>query len=103
MDYYLEYVCHVIPAAPTTVLCACVQSPCDNAKDSAGGCFGGWARISAAVKAAKEAYPATLVLDGGDEFMGTAYDTFYKGQEDPALQNSIGVQAMVWGNNHMNE
>lgn len=45
-------------------------SYCTRAQDAAGECFGGFARLRAAIRYARQLDPAVLVLDAGDEFVG---------------------------------
>lgn len=65
-------------------------------------CFGGSARLVAAVKAAREAARsegrATLALDAGDQFMGSLFYTQHRGLAEAAIQQAWGVEAMALGN-----
>jgi len=65
-------------------------------------CFGGSARLVAAVKAAREAAGhegrATLALDAGDQFMGSLFYTQHRGLAEAAIQQAWGVEAMALGN-----
>eukprot|EP01025_Chloroclados_australasicus_P029724 TRINITY_DN296_c0_g1_i1.p1 TRINITY_DN296_c0_g1~~TRINITY_DN296_c0_g1_i1.p1 ORF type:complete len:590 (+),score=60.98 TRINITY_DN296_c0_g1_i1:246-1772(+) len=40
----------------------------------------------------------TIVLDAGDQFTGTVWNTFYQGQAAAELQNILGIDAMTLGN-----
>lgn len=56
--------------------------------------MGGYARIKAAIDASRSQMP-TIVLDAGDEFVGTLFSSQYKGNESWPFLNAIGVHAMV--------
>lgn len=60
----------------------------------AANCYGGYARIAAAVQKARAAGP-TIVLNAGDELAGTAFSVVYSGNESWPFLNAIGFDAMV--------
>jgi 5'-nucleotidase / UDP-sugar diphosphatase len=72
---------------------------CDPAR---GPCFGGSARLVAAIKAAREAVlaegRAPLSVDAGDQFMGSLYYTTHRGLAEAAIQRAWGCEAMALGN-----
>ena len=72
---------------------------CDPAR---GACFGGSARIAAAIGAARAEAEATgrapLALDAGDQFMGSLFYTRHRGAAEVAVQNAQGCDAMAPGN-----
>jgi 5'-nucleotidase len=72
---------------------------CDPAR---GPCFGGSARIAAAIGAARgdaaAAGRAHLTLDAGDQFMGSLFYTRHRGAAEAAVQNAYGCEAMALGN-----
>lgn len=80
-----------------------VGAACDPAR---GACFGGSARIAAAIGAARaEAGAAgrgTLMLDAGDQFMGSLFNTLHRGAVEVAVQNAQGCEAMAPGNHEFN-
>ena len=65
-------------------------------------CFGGSARLAAALLAERRAAEAdgraVLVLDAGDQFQGSLFFTAHRGMAELAVQHAIGVDAMVLGN-----
>eukprot|EP01023_Acetabularia_acetabulum_P048424 TRINITY_DN5117_c0_g1_i14.p1 TRINITY_DN5117_c0_g1~~TRINITY_DN5117_c0_g1_i14.p1 ORF type:complete len:464 (-),score=82.92 TRINITY_DN5117_c0_g1_i14:2370-3761(-) len=62
-------------------------------------CFGGMARQKTVIDQIRNSssYP-TIVLDAGDEFMGTLWNTFYQGDAAAELQNLMELDAMELGN-----
>jgi 5'-nucleotidase/UDP-sugar diphosphatase len=72
---------------------------CDPAR---GPCFGGSARIAAAIAAARAeataAGRAHLTLDAGDQFMGSLFYTRHRGATEASVQNAYGCEAMALGN-----
>jgi 5'-nucleotidase len=65
-------------------------------------CYGGSARLAAAVAegraAAASAGRPALLLDGGDQFMGSLFYTHHRGLAEAAVQRAIGTSAMAVGN-----
>ena len=72
-------------------------APCGPVDATDGACYGGFARMVTAANAIKAdpTFGEIIVLDAGDEFMGTIWDYVYKGSEAIPFQNLLGVQAMV--------
>ncbi|KAG5635560.1 hypothetical protein H0H81_010861 [Sphagnurus paluster] len=66
--------------------------------DPAKGCFGGYARIKAAVDAKRPSSSNSLFLNIGDEFQGTLYYSFYGGEKIADTMNQLGFDAMTLGN-----
>ncbi|KAG5638236.1 hypothetical protein H0H81_001110 [Sphagnurus paluster] len=66
--------------------------------DTTKGCFGGYARIKAAVDAKRPSANNSLFLNIGDEFQGTLYYTFYGGEKIADTINQLGFDAMTLGN-----
>ncbi|KAJ7221394.1 Metallo-dependent phosphatase-like protein [Mycena pura] len=62
------------------------------------GCFGGYARIKAAVDAGRETVMNSLFLNMGDEFQGTLFFSFYGGEVIADTLNQLGFDAMTLGN-----
>ncbi|MEM7213713.1 MAG: bifunctional metallophosphatase/5'-nucleotidase, partial [Pseudomonadota bacterium] len=79
------------------------DSGCKPEDNDAGKCFGGSARLITAVRAAREAAPNSLLVDGGDQFQGTLFYTHYKGQAAAELMNVIGYEAMTVGNHEFDD
>lgn len=67
-----------------------------------GSCFGGSARLAAAIAAARGSAEAegrtVLTLDAGDQFMGSLYYTHWRGEAERQVMNAIGYDAMAVGN-----
>jgi 5'-nucleotidase len=67
-----------------------------------GTCFGGSARLAAAIAAERAAAEAAgrivLTLDAGDQFMGSLYYTHWRGEAERQVMNAIGYDAMAVGN-----
>ncbi|KAK8036116.1 hypothetical protein PG993_008730 [Apiospora rasikravindrae] len=62
------------------------------------GCFGGYARVKTAIEQTRPDHPDSLLLNVGDEFQGTLFYTFYKGEKIAETLNEIGFDAMTLGN-----
>jgi len=67
-----------------------------------GTCFGGSARLAAALAAERSAAErdgrTVLVLDAGDQFMGSLFYTHWRGLAELEVMNAIGYDAMAVGN-----
>lgn len=65
-------------------------------------CFGGSPRMATAIREAREAARADgrapLLLDSGDEFLGSLFFTAHEGVAEARMQRLWGVQAMALGN-----
>ena len=61
-------------------------------------CFGGMARLKAAIDAERAKDGNMLVLDAGDQFQGSLFFTTYKGTDNAEFMNAIGYDAMALGN-----
>ena len=61
-------------------------------------CFGGMARLKAAIDAERAKTDNLLVLDAGDQFQGSLFFTTYKGVDNAEFMNAIGYDAMALGN-----
>lgn len=79
------------------------DSGCSAEDNDAGECFGGSARLITAVRAAREAAPHSLLVDGGDQFQGTLFYTRYKGEAAAEMMNAIGYDAMTVGNHEFDD
>ncbi|KAM0273991.1 hypothetical protein ACHAQH_008048 [Verticillium albo-atrum] len=62
------------------------------------GCFGGYARVKHAIDELRPQYENSLFLNAGDEFQGTLFYTFYKGEKIAETINQLGFDAMTLGN-----
>ena len=56
------------------------DSPCSAEDNAEGKCFGGYARLVTAVAEARSRNPDALLFDGGDQFQGSLFYTYYKGK-----------------------
>ncbi len=61
-------------------------------------CFGGMARLKAAIDTERAKTDNVLVLDAGDQFQGSLFFTTYKGTDNAEFMNAIGYDAMALGN-----
>ncbi|TDZ32415.1 5'-nucleotidase [Colletotrichum spinosum] len=62
------------------------------------GCYGGYARIKHTVDELRPEYNDSLWLNAGDEFQGTLFYSFYKGEKIAETTNQLGFDAMTLGN-----
>ncbi|KAK8118057.1 uncharacterized protein PG998_006338 [Apiospora kogelbergensis] len=62
------------------------------------GCYGGYARVKTAIEQTRPGHPDSLLLNVGDEFQGTLFYTFYKGEKIAETLNAVGFDAMTLGN-----
>jgi 5'-nucleotidase len=71
-------------------------------KPGAEGCYGGAARLAAAIAAERAAAEAAgrtvLLVDGGDQFQGSLFYTAWRGEVELAVMHAIGTEAMTLGN-----
>lgn len=57
-------------------------------------CYGGFAKIATVIKE-KSKQDNIIVLDAGDEFTGTIWNSYYQGEAAATMMNAIGVDVMV--------
>lgn len=62
------------------------------------GCYGGYARIKAAVEERRGDSNNSLLLNMGDEFQGTMFYTFYGGEKTAEVLNELEFDALTLGN-----
>lgn len=62
------------------------------------GCFGGYSRVKTVLDATRPSHPDSLLLNAGDEFQGTMFYSFYKGEKIAETLNQLGFDAMTLGN-----
>ena len=79
------------------------DSACSADDDADGKCFGGSARLVTAIRAAREAAPNSLLVDGGDQFQGTLFYTYYKGKAAAEMMTALGYDAMTVGNHEFDD
>ncbi len=70
-------------------------------------CFGGSARLASAIDTQRSAVESTgghvLLLDGGDQFQGSLFYTYYKGEAAAEMMNRLGYDAMTAGNHEFDD
>ncbi|RPA80440.1 Metallo-dependent phosphatase [Ascobolus immersus RN42] len=66
--------------------------------DPTKGCYGGYARIKNVLDEQRPTKKDSLLLNAGDEFQGTMFFTYYKGDKIAETINQLGFDAMALGN-----
>ena len=79
------------------------DSGCSAEKNEAGECFGGSARLITAIRAARAASNSSILVDGGDQFQGSLFYTYYKGQAAAEMMTALGYDAMTVGNHEFDD
>ncbi len=79
------------------------DSGCSAEDNTAGECFGGSARLVTAIEAAKQRSNNWILVDGGDQFQGTLFYTYYKGKLAAEMMNKMGYDAMTVGNHEFDD
>ncbi|MCR8826219.1 bifunctional metallophosphatase/5'-nucleotidase [Pseudosulfitobacter koreensis] len=79
------------------------DSGCSAEDNAAGECFGGTARLVNAIKDAKARSDNSILVDGGDQFQGTLFYTYYKGKLAAEMMNKLGYDAMTVGNHEFDD
>ena len=79
------------------------DSGCNAEDNDAGKCFGGMARMVTAINEAKARTDNWLLVDGGDQFQGTLFYQYYKGQTAAEFMNSMDYDAMAVGNHEFDD
>lgn len=81
------------------------DSTCDAEGEAEGSCFGGVARVKAAVdqKRAELDGQNVLLLDAGDPFQGSLFYSTYKGAAEAEFMQAIGYDAMAVGNHEFDD
>ncbi|GAA3864990.1 bifunctional metallophosphatase/5'-nucleotidase [Celeribacter arenosi] len=79
------------------------DSGCSEDDNMAGSCFGGSARLKSAIDAARARSTNSILVDGGDQFQGTLFYTYYKGQLAAEMMNALGYDAMTVGNHEFDD
>ena len=74
------------------------------AKDAAADkCFGGSARLITAIRERRAAAQHALLVDGGDQFQGSLFYSYYKGKAAAEMMNALGYDAMTVGNHEFDD
>ncbi|MDK3074878.1 bifunctional metallophosphatase/5'-nucleotidase [Sedimentitalea sp. JM2-8] len=79
------------------------DSTCSAEDNAEGKCFGGSARLVTAIADARARSDNSILVDGGDQFQGTLYYTYYKGKVAAEMMNRMGYDAMTVGNHEFDD
>jgi len=79
------------------------DGPCSAEDNTAGECFGGTARLVTAIKEARARSNNAILVDGGDQFQGTLFYSYYKGQMAAEFMNKLGYDGMTVGNHEFDD
>ena len=79
------------------------DSPCSAEDNTEGKCFGGSARLVSAVADARARSNNSILVDGGDQFQGSLFYTYYKGAMAAEFMNLLEYDAMTVGNHEFDD
>ncbi|PSL22105.1 bifunctional metallophosphatase/5'-nucleotidase [Shimia abyssi] len=79
------------------------DSGCNEESNAEGKCFGGSARLVTAIEAARQRTDNSILVDGGDQFQGTLFYTYYKGKLAAEMMNKLGYDGMTVGNHEFDD
>ncbi|KAG1648426.1 Snake venom 5'-nucleotidase [Nymphon striatum] len=79
------------------------DSGCSAEDNTEGKCFGGWARLVNAVKDARARSNNSILVDGGDQFQGSLFYTYYKGKVAAEMMNGLEYDGMTVGNHEFDD
>ncbi|MFE3836080.1 bifunctional metallophosphatase/5'-nucleotidase [Pseudogemmobacter sonorensis] len=79
------------------------DGPCSAEDNAEGKCFGGSARLVTALAEARARAGHSILVDGGDQFQGTLFYTYYKGKMTAEFMNRLGYDAMTVGNHEFDD
>lgn len=79
------------------------DSGCKKEDNAEGKCFGGTARLVTAIGDARARSNNSVLFDGGDQFQGTLFYTYYKGKLAAEMMNKLGYDAMTIGNHEFDD
>ncbi len=79
------------------------DSGCSAENAATGECFGGSARLVTAIADARDRSDNAILVDGGDQFQGTLFYTYYKGKLAAEMMNKLGYDAMTVGNHEFDD
>ncbi|WP_069299773.1 bifunctional metallophosphatase/5'-nucleotidase [Neptunicoccus sediminis] len=79
------------------------DSGCSTEDNDAGKCFGGSARLVTAIKEARARSNNAILVDGGDQFQGSLFYTYYKGKLAAEMMNKLGYDGMTVGNHEFDD
>ena len=79
------------------------NSGCKPEDNDEGKCFGGAARLVSAVKDARARSNNSILVDGGDQFQGSLFYTYYKGKAAAEMMNTLQYDGMTVGNHEFDD
>lgn len=79
------------------------DSGCSAEDNTEGKCFGGSARLASAIAEARARAGNSILVDGGDQFQGTLFYTYYKGKLAAEMMNRMGYDGMTVGNHEFDD
>ncbi|UWQ02478.1 5'-nucleotidase/apyrase family protein [Aliiroseovarius crassostreae] len=79
------------------------DSGCSEESNAEGKCFGGSARLVSALAEARARSNNSILVDGGDQFQGTLFYTYYKGKLAAEMMNKMGYDGMTVGNHEFDD
>jgi 5'-nucleotidase len=79
------------------------DSACGAEDAAENNCFGGSARLITAIRDRRAAAGNSILVDGGDQFQGSLFYTYYKGKAAAELMNTLGYDAMTVGNHEFDD
>ncbi|AHD09937.1 bifunctional metallophosphatase/5'-nucleotidase [Phaeobacter gallaeciensis] len=79
------------------------DSGCRDGDNAEGKCFGGSARLVTALADARARSNNSILVDGGDQFQGSLYYTYYKGKVAAEMMNKLGYDGMTVGNHEFDD
>ena len=79
------------------------DGPCSAEDNTEGKCFGGSARLVTAVEDARARSNNSILVDGGDQFQGSLFYTYYKGKVAAEMMNKMGYDGMTVGNHEFDD
>ncbi|MDG2341314.1 MAG: metallophosphoesterase, partial [Paracoccaceae bacterium] len=79
------------------------DSGCSSEDNMEGKCFGGSARLVTAIAEARALSNNSILVDGGDQFQGTLFYTYYKGMLAAEMMNHLGYDGMTVGNHEFDD
>lgn len=79
------------------------DSGCREGDNAEGKCFGGTARLVTAIADARARSNNSILVDGGDQFQGSLFYTYYKGKVAAEMMNKLGYDGMTVGNHEFDD
>lgn len=79
------------------------DSGCSAEDNEIGKCFGGSARLMTAITTARARAGNSILVDGGDQFQGSLFFTYYKGKLAAEMMNKMGYDGMTVGNHEFDD